>query len=202
MSVNIMATFTEYFQIQALKDRLPFQIDFEIKPTTSEHMEVVAGFEFPVLNDLTSRESWFLEAVESLNGSRTNELQLSLRNLSRKLQKACDLESVSDAVNLLFNPTDELVATESYQQFNDDNDKEIRRLVELFRLAQDSNAINWLRVTFFILSRVRSDWSLGETAGLTNKQIQEIITFISKEANGGILPEPSEEEPNEESEGK
>ncbi len=198
-----MKTFTEFFQIQALKDKLPFGLDFEIKPASSTVTESVGRFDFPVLEDLTSREAWFFEALESLNGNRTSELQLILRGLGRKLQKACEIKSLKEAINLLFEPGDEMIELEAYQDFTDANQAEIDRVVELFRITQDENSINWLRVTFFLLSRVTTDWSLGDTASLTNKEIKEILAFITKEINGGVIPEPvTESESLEEEEGK
>jgi hypothetical protein len=198
-----MPTFTEFFQIQALKDKLPFGIDFEIKPVTSGVTEEVGTLSFSVLNDLTSREAWFFECLESLNGNRTSELQLVLRNLGKKLQKACGIKSLKEAINLLFDPSDEIIDSQPYQDFSDENQGEIERLIELFRISQDSNAVNWLRVTFFILSRTTTEWTLGDTVSLTNKQIDEILAFISKEANGGVVPEPKEEVTEaEDSEGK
>lgn len=193
--------FKTFVNNQALQDKLPFGITFDISPTASGVAETVAGFEFPVYDELLSREAWFFEAIESTNGSKTSELQLSIRALGKKLQTACSLETLAEAINQLFDPTDEIVNTKEYQDFTDVNLQDIDRVVELFRLSQNNQAINWLRVTFFILSRVDAEWTLGKTAALRNSQIDEIISFISKEANGGVLPEAVEAE-EVESEGK
>lgn len=188
-------TFTQFIQQKALEDKLPFGIDFEIAPNSSEVTTTVAGMEVPVYDELLTRESWFFEMLETLNGSKLSELQLVLRKLVRGLKKACDLESLEQASNYLFNPPSELVETEAYQTFNDANQSEIDSLLELSKLAQNTQAINWMRVTFFILSRVDGDWTFGKTAALRTSQINDIIAFIAKEANGGIEPanEPVEE---------
>ncbi|MGV2830587.1 hypothetical protein [Myxosarcina sp. GI1(2024)] len=189
-----MTTFLEFTQNQALRDKLPFSIDFEISPAENGVTENVAGFEFPVYDELLSREAWFFEAIESMNGSKTSELQLAIRNLAKKLMTTCGLESMSDAIAQLFEPSEELVVTGEYQKFEDDNATDIKRLVELFRLAQNNQAVNWLRVTFFLLSRYDAEWTLGKTASLRNSQINAIIKFISKEANGGVDPQALQSE--------
>ncbi|MGL6342579.1 MAG: hypothetical protein ACRC80_25980 [Waterburya sp.] len=198
-----MPTFTERFKIKALEDRLPFNLDFEIRQVKSDVTEEVAGYSFPVLNDLTSGESWFFESIESQNSGRISDLTLSLRSLAKKLKEACKLESMKVASEQLFNPSEEVLNSVEYEEFIEANYKEIDRITEASRLAQDSSTMDWLRVTFFMISRIDGSWQLSDSAMLTKSQIESILSFVAKEANKGVIPEPVEtEEETEEVEGK
>ena len=191
-----MPTFTHFFQIQALKDRLPFGIDFDIKPITGDTTQQVGRFQFPVLNELTAREAWFFESLEVLNGEKTSELKLLIRNLGKQLKSTCKLKSLREGIDNLFEASEELLNSPEYESFLEANEQEIDSLVELCRIVQGENSVGWLRVTFFILSRSTGNWTLGDTVSMTNSEIKEILDFISLEANRGVVPasEPQEEE--------
>lgn len=187
-------TFSSYFQQQALLDQLPFQIDFEISQVESETYEEVAGMQFSIVNDLVAREEWFFTAIETLNSSRVKESSAILLGLSTRLKETLNLSSLEEASNLLWEGSEDYKDNEDYIRFFADNSDKIQELIESMQLAQDSTALDWLRVTFFILSRVTSDWSLAKTVGLKSSEIANIIQLIIKEANGGIEPAPAEDE--------
>lgn len=180
-------TFSSVFKIKALQDKLPFGLDFTIRQVTSEVTENVAGFQLPVINDLTSGETWFFEGVESINKSQINEASLGLRSLAKKLQVACSIENLDTAIGLLFEPTDELAESNQYSQFIEDNYQEIKRLAELSRVANNTASKEWLRLTFFLLSRYDGNWQISDTAMLKQTQIDALNEFILREASGGNI---------------
>ena len=92
-----MVTFAEFVQTQVLKDKLPFDINFQIEAKLDGDVgKSIAGFDVPVYNELLAQEAWFFETLESMNDSKTSELQLMLRSLAKKLKTACELETISD----------------------------------------------------------------------------------------------------------
>ena len=79
-----MVTFAEFVQTQALKNKLPFVINFQIEAKLNGDVRsIVAGFDVPVYNELLAREAWFFETLESMNGSKTSKLHLMLRSLAK-----------------------------------------------------------------------------------------------------------------------
>lgn len=202
-----MSTFSSYFQIQALRDRLPFNIDFEIGQVKSEVTETIAGMEFAIKGDLVSRESWFFGIIEELNSGKTQEATLQLRTLASKLAKDLEFEgkeALPKAVEILWSGSEDYIDDQRYLDFLEENQADIQNLLELLKVSQNVQALNWLRVTFFILSRVTSNWSIGDTAGMTNDEISQILNLIAREANGGVDPETNTDAPVEvvEDEGK
>ena len=169
--------------------------------------EEVAGLTFGILNDLTARESWFFETLESLNDKRVSDLRASMRTLAKKYKDTFEIDNLAQAAEEFLSPPEDIAVSEAYELYCEQNLVEIERLVELSRIAQNPQALNWLRATFFILSRSTDEWTLGDTAGLTNTQLNSILALIAKEANGGVEPqlfEPDEIEGTEvgDSEGK
>lgn len=202
-----MPTFKEFCDVRALQDKLPFGLDFEIKPVSNGVSEEVAGLTFGILNDLTARESWFFETLESLNDKRVSDLRASMRTLAKKYKDTFEIDNLAQAAEEFLSPPEDIAVSEAYELYCEQNLVEIERLVELSRIAQNPQALNWLRATFFILSRSTDEWTLGDTAGLTNTQLNSILALIAKEANGGVEPqlfEPDEIEGTEvgDSEGK
>lgn len=193
--MTTLKTFSQYFQQQALIDNLPFKIDFELT-TISDHdlTEFAGGLEFKLINDLNSREEWFFSSIESINSTKVKAATMLLRNLTIELQSALDLETAEEAQTILWEGSEEFATDSRYVQFHQENGAKIEELLELLVLAQDNRALNWLRVTFFILSRSTSDWSLSQTAMLKSSAIDEIVNLIIRESNGGVDPEPVSED--------
>ena len=184
-----MKTFSQYFQQQVLIDRLPFRVDFELSPISSDVKETISGLEFSILNDLVSREEWFFSSNEALNSSKVKESSTLLRTLASKLKTALDLESIQEANEILWNGSEEYQKDPRYTEFYADHSDQVIELIEGMQLAQDTQAMDWFRVTFFILSRCTSEWSLSKTMQMRSSEIQEIISLIIKEANGGVSPD-------------
>lgn len=182
-------TFSQYFNQKALIDNLPFKVDFEISPVDSEVTEVAGGLEFKILNDLVAREEWFFSSIERINSTKTQEATMLLRTLSAKLMKILKLDSLEEATDILWSGSEKYKKNNAFVDFNIEYASQITELVSLIELAQDSQAMDLFRATFFILSRSTADWSLSKTLELNSRQITEIIKLATKEANGGINPE-------------
>jgi len=75
-----------------------------------------------------------------------------------------------------------------YESFLLSNTSELQRLGEAAKLVEDDLTIDWLKVTFFLMSRYSGEWTLGKTAALTTSRIKQIVDFIELESNGGKLP--------------
>jgi hypothetical protein len=196
-------SFSEFIKSKAVTARLPFDIDFDICPCSDfERSERVAGFDFPVFNELLTREAWFFELLEEANSASNKKFKVAIKTLSAKLQLALGLESQAEALQMLLEPTPEQVADGKYDDFMIDNSVEVEEVVDLFKQTQDNLAFNWLRVTFFMASRLNPSWTLGDTANLRKSQIAAILEFILLEANGGVIEEPMTTTSGEGEEGK
>ncbi len=181
--------FTEFVKSKALESRLPFAIDFEITPDTSNApITTVAGFEFPTYNELLSREQWFFEILGSSNGNRRIDIQIELNLLAKDLKDSCKLPSLSVALESIARPSQELSDTEEYQDFLLRNASRLQKIADLANLLENDLAVNWLKVTFFIMSRVNAKWTMGQSAALRPSQVNQILSFINLELNGGVEP--------------
>jgi len=210
----------QWVNSQVLNDYLPFNIDFEVQPPKDDDQptESVGGFVITQQNDLLSREAWWFETIEQLSSKRRQEAIKQLQDLARLLAEEVDPKkvrtkeqqqeaernkrgkrlTVNEAMEQLQNPSDELLNSDEYGDFLTNHQDKLNQLNETLRLVQNDRALNWLKVGFFLLSRYSENWELGHTAMLKEWQIQEILQFINREANGGIEPEPEETDANEE----
>jgi hypothetical protein len=216
--------FKEFVKSKSLESKLPFELDMEVSPEFGDQpTEKVAGFELPKFGELLSRETWFLELLDSQLANRRSELQIALVQLSAKLKKELGLDNRNDALSLLFgnlpddcqDPQDKkakerkerytkLLESDEYDEFILTNTEELNRIGELAKLIDSDITVNWLKISFVMLSRYDGEWSLGKTAGLPTSKINELTNFITREANGGKDPEPQPqiEQSEEEDEGK
>ncbi|MGL5076379.1 MAG: hypothetical protein ACRDBG_11190, partial [Waterburya sp.] len=91
----------------ALDAKIPFDIDFKITlPSNTVSTKLVGGFEFPVFNELLTRESWFFDVVAQLSNKHDRNFRNLLRKLALKCQMELGLSSIDDAVNLLLSSTE------------------------------------------------------------------------------------------------
>jgi len=203
---------------------LDFEVepDFGDQPT-----EKVAGFNIPKFNELLSREVWFSEMLGAQIGNRRQDLQMAFLELADKLKNQVNekleqhgkkdrVEYLNDALSLLQNSLPDdcenpknreskqrkqffewLLDSQLYKEFLVHHNDEFNKISELAQNVEGDLTINWLKVSFFMLSRYSGEWTLGKTAALPTSKINEIIKFIERETNGGKEPEqpqPSEQE--------
>lgn len=197
-----MTSFKQFVKNKALEDKLPFDIDFEIEPESSEVAETIDKYEIPIFNELLGREAWFFELIESLNGESTTTLKFELRAFARKLKSACNLSSLVEAVEAVLDPPDDLARTPEYEDFLEQNEKQAEEIISLFKLSIDQRSLRWMRITFFMLSRVTGDWTMGKTVALRESVLNKIDNLIIKETNGGVEPKAIVETNAETNEGK
>lgn len=202
-----MPTFKELIKNKAIEDRLPFGIEFEIKPDfPGVPTETVAGIKIPVFNELLVQEAWFFELLEQATGNRRNELGSMYRALILEFKKFMCFDTFKEANDNLFNPSAELQEDPLYQEFTSLHAEDFNKIVDLVSLMNNDKVAEWMKAAFLLASRVGEEWSdLGKTSRLRVSQLKEISDFILKEANGGIMPEPEIEtttEPNIEPVGK
>ena len=73
-------------------------------------------------------------------------------------------------------------------------------LITYNNYTNDKAFINWMKVTFFLLSRV-GEWTFEDTMGLLKSEMDQLLEFIELENNGGEKPKleivPEEEDDNE-----
>lgn len=217
-----MTSFKELVKEKALQEKLPFDLDFEISPEFGDQpTEKVAGFELPKFNELLSREAWFFEILASNLTNRRQELQIAFVELADRLKQTINeqleeknvkkIEYLDDAISLLENDVPDdckepkskeekerykfytwLLNTNIYKEFLVNNSKSFNHIGELAKNVENNITVNWLKTTFFLCSRYSEEWTLGKTASLPKSKIDEIISFIEKETNGGNTPDEQE----------
>lgn len=202
-----MPTFSELVKNKAIESRLPFGVEFEIKPEfPNVPTETVAGLEIPVFKELLVQEAWFFEVLAEATNNRKMELQTAYTTLVTEFKKFMCFDTYKEAYENLFSPSEEVREDSLFQEFNLINQDKILRISELVNLMNNDQVANWMRVAFFLASRVGAEWSdLGKAARLRVSQIKELSDFILKESNGGVMPEPEPEpetETDTEDEGK
>lgn len=192
-----MPTFKELIKNKAIEDRLPFGIEFDIKPDfPGIPTETVAGIQIPVFKELLVQESWFFELLEEATGNRRNELGSMYRALILEFKKFMAYDTYKEANDNLFNPSEELQEDPLYQEFVALHSEDFNKIVDMVNLMNNDKVASWMKVAFLLASRVGEEWSdLGKTARLRVSQIKELSDFILKEANGGIMPEIETEAP-------
>lgn len=217
-----MTSFKELVKEKALQEKLPFDLDFEISPEFGDQpTEKVAGFELPKFNELLSREAWFFEILASNLTNRRQELQIAFVELADRLKQTINeqleeknvkkIEYLDDAISLLENDVPDdckepkskeekerykfytwLLNTNIFKEFLVNNSKSFNHIGELAKNVENNITVNWLKTTFFLCSRYSEEWTLGKTASLPKSKIDEIISFIEKETNGGNTPDEQE----------
>jgi hypothetical protein len=195
-----MPTFKELIKSKAIEDRLPFGIEFEITPDfNGVPTESVAGLNIPVFNELLVQESWFFEILEEATGNRRAELGSMYRALILEFKKFMQYGSYKEANENLFVPSEQLQEDPLYQEFVSLHAEDFNKIVDLVALMNNDKIASWMRVAFFLASRVGEEWTdLGRTARLRVSQIKAINDFILKESNGGVMPKPEMEPESEE----
>jgi hypothetical protein len=175
--------------------------------------ESVAGFDIPVINDLTPPERLIFMAMDYQSSLAREEYQEINQDLAEALLSVCTADGSPlipkefEAIDFI-TPDKEFLEKEiysqitksiSYRQFKRDNrdlfDEQKRILGNLLIRSQYSRRG---MVGIFLSIRVDPTW-YDRVNELKDEQIEEIFKLIQKEGNGGKV---SEDEPTEETETK
>ncbi len=196
-----MTTFQELIKSRSLAANLPFDINFEVRGDFSNYpIESVAGFQVPVINGLLSQEDWFFNELAAAYGNRANEYYSKVRRLTRDFRDALEIkEKINEdgtklsafdvASELLGDPTEDIKSDPRYEVFEVTNEQRVVELSEMYRTLVSSTVLDWLKITFFLKSRVSPSIEMGDVSSLTKSKIQELNKFITKELNEGVDPE-------------
>ncbi len=193
-----MTTFYEFLSDQALRDRLPFTIDFDIRPVDTEDTtptKTIGKLTFPVLDSLLPREIWFFDAIDEASGSNAAQARLEqiLVSMAKELSAACSVESLVDALRYVYNTPEDIQEHENFDKYLNATSSLRSELVTVSKnLSNDS--YTWLKVTFFIMSRIDSNWDVSKTSALMPKVLTEIVDLIESENNGTTTNPPVDEE--------
>lgn len=215
-----MVSFNDFVRNQALKDELPFGIDFDIQPPKAiGATEVISTFTFPKYNELLNREAWFYTVLDGIVNSSVSNSTLLYRRLGRDLVRLC--ESITDekllkaimpkpekvdpenpdaylhkplplqyALVYITNPPTELATSQEYLDFEVEHKDDLANLIDSLKLGENAKGVEWVKVTFFMISRIDGNWTHSDTGCLLESQIESISKFITREANKGVDPEP------------
>ena len=195
-------SFNQVLKNLQLDSALPFGLELTFEPMTGYPTETVAGIEIPVMNDLTAGEELFFGKLEEAKRMTASEFQTLIRILSEKLRRVMNVESIAEAAKYVILPKEDWVDDSNYIQFTIDNQSDLAKLITLYNLMDKDTGMDILMITFFLRSRVDSEWSVARTANLgVTKALPAIKAFIVKEANGGMV-ESDDEVTGDETEGK
>lgn len=186
-------TFSQFVQSVGLEGKIPFFIDFQIKPvSTSEATSTIAGMTFARIGSLTMKEAFIyeqLERVAGLTDARERLTQVVLA-MAEELGRATSNSNLVECLGFVYNTPEEVQNHPNFSIYLDQTEAlraEVKELSET--LSNPFVAI--AKATFFILSRVElgKPWGLEDTSNLTNEDLLAIIDFIEEERN----PESSED---------
>ena len=104
-----------------------------------------------------------------------------------------DVISVSDAMRFVTNPPPILARSKDYLNFEQVNSADIQTLIDNLKLGQSKIGVEWLKITFFMLSRIDGEWTHSATGGLRESQLNAISEFITLETNKGVKMDAPEE---------
>jgi hypothetical protein len=206
-----MSDFKNFINNLALQGGLPFGVTSDLSPDfPGAPVEDVAGFQIPVLDDLTMTEAYIVEAIEATAKNQTLEIQSIIRRVSIAFKNKCgalyesekgEKLTLAKCWGLIFDPGDDLAESPEYQDFIVENSELIQKAIDLSNSASAKSAIDWNQITFFLMSRLDPNWSPERTGRLPRKAIAAIKEFLIREANGGVIPdlEPAPEGSDEES---
>ena len=190
--------FSEF--IPELADKLAFKIDYDIRPRRlpTETTEIL-GITLQKLNDITAGEKGFFDIISSLNEKKATELQVELKVLAATFQKDLGLESLTVALNLLFNAEafiaeqDEVTALEytallgsaAFENFLVSNTESYQRLINLSKLVESDLDVKVVQLTYFLKSRYDAEWAYEDSKTLTLGEVDALYDFLLQESNKG-----------------
>ena len=112
-----------------------------------------------------------------------------------------EVETLADAVNILFEPkravekaTSEeqkknysaLISSDYYSNFIKQSQSAIDKIQDITKAIQSQDAIKWVFVTYFLMSRFDADWSFEDTGDLTPEELDEVYKCIEHERTKGV----------------
>ncbi len=146
-----------------------------------------------------SRELLFFDFLASTLGNRQIEFQIEMVSLTRLLKEELAIQTDTIARGnfrkLFFGVKQgEETLGEEYEDFYMRHVDRFMSLLELTRVMADASVSNWLKITFFLISRHDENWGPSQTASLRRSEIDGILEFINREINGGLPPEAPPED--------
>jgi predicted DNA-binding ribbon-helix-helix protein len=194
-----MTTFFDFIQSQALKDRLPFPIDFDMLKVESDTKVKIGKYDIATISELTVLESWFFDILQEHTAAKSREFSLLVNSLAERLKQAMNLDcSRIEAAQYLAQSKEEWSEDPAYLAFAEENAQDIVQFNSLLRQTQSTHANDMLMITMFMILRCDVPWSIGKTASLGAATATKIRDLIVLEANGNPDEAPEVTEDSEE----
>lgn len=182
----------------------------------------VAGYELPKIKELLSRELWWFQVLGEELENKRKDLQIALAKLADDFRTEINqnleeqgienkIEYINDALYLLESslppdcedPKDKesknrakffnwLLNSQIYQEFLANHFQAFHDIIQLEKSISNERTLNWLKVTFMMLSRYSGNWDMSDTAALPESKINSILQYIESEMNNGQKPETEE----------
>ncbi|MGL4947078.1 MAG: hypothetical protein ACRC4X_05370 [Cetobacterium sp.] len=189
----------QYIAIAKTEQKLPFDMVVEPEPFESplQLCEGIGTYKLPVYNELLEREVWFFELVDSTQGDRGLDFQIELTAIAKLIKEKFGIKSTQEAFNRLstLGKNPDSPDFEAEQDFLYDNLEAFNKLNTMGKVA-DARIANWMKIAFFLQSRVDGNFDWQKITAMRPSVVTQLLTFITKESNGGVLPtvEPIEED--------
>ena len=166
-----------------LQDKLPFSINFQIKPVapTSASKEI-AGLNFPLLGSLTMREIYIFDAIDEYSGYNLNvaKLERILISMVQELSVAIGESDLAKCLQYVYETPDEIQAHENFTTYLKSTAEARSELLAVSKQLSNPS-IAWAKATFFILSRADANWDFEKTTTLSEKDLNAILELIESE---------------------
>ncbi|MGL4909589.1 MAG: hypothetical protein ACRC4J_00100 [Cetobacterium sp.] len=181
----------QYINIAKTEQKLPFDMVVEPEPfeITGDPAERIGPYIIPAYNELLEREVWFFELVDSTQGDRGLDFQIELTAIAKLIKEKFNIKSTQDAFNRLstLGKNPESPDYEAEQDFLYDNLEAFNKLNTMGKVA-DARIANWMKIAFFLQSRVDGNFDWQKVTAMRPSIVTQLLTFITKESNGGVLP--------------
>jgi hypothetical protein len=184
--------FTEFCKSLSVKAKLPFSLDFKIKPRgINSSTRNVGGLELPIYGSLLVREKYFFEAYQTFLSQESVKIKIELEKLAFDLKQALGVSNMLTARAII---TDEGITESNQEEVIRIKESDeymswlIQRDAQMQELLQNSMGLanqsfsEALQLTFFLASRTGGNWSLEQTFEMTPAEYQECLELLFEEA--------------------
>lgn len=173
--------------VQELNTKRNSEAQIEIKLLAAKLKDAAKASKYPIdnLNDalgLLFNPVSFLASIKD----EITEAQKEADEEQNPILKEILLKPIAET-QARFDRYKDLLNSDVYSDFILVQTESYKKIADLSKMVESELSVQWVIVTFFMMSRCNEDWGFDRTARMPRAAIQEIYDFYVLESNKGII---------------